>query len=749
MTAFARETVCAIALVLLLTGCVSTPRDLTKPCSWRESGGRPVAVAASEGALPIFVADTPANRVAADFLAVTIEEICGRRPDVCVIPSGREMPAQEGLFVGGDPEVDCGEEGFRVIAADGRVRFLGRADYAVYDWCERALGVRYYCADGKCVEPREEIAVPAVDYWDRPVYEHREFGRRQAPWVRFAKAGSAHRGGVHVHAPHGWFRDAKLKAEHPGIFESGLTPMLCYGNPETLDYYKLRIDRHIAGLEDSGGIVNTNRKVVTVSPWDAPIACECEHCRGLYDMAYGTNGYASPIVWGSFLTRLARWLKTAHPDYMVSFLPYLNTCEVPSPSCRVPRVRRSWRGVEVKVGRSGRTLRLDGDCEAEVCTMPGLALLKNDACKVREERILREWQAATGRKVLSWHYGCWPLEWTSAPYVFGETIQRHCADMRSVSCGTFVCGGGDDPRMALSMYVWAKCLWNPDLDVGAVYDEFARRMFGAGADDMRALIALQERCWNRQWADDECSFRNVFEVSFPPEDVGRMKSLLKAAYAKVAAAGDKSAVRRVRQYAAGLTQFFLDEAQARKTRACGVRLVRPGETNEMIVAQHATSAPPWAKTCVSFEPAAEGKVRFTVRCEEPAAAKMTFGKMAPDFVRGNDNVKFVIDDGEGVKTAKAFADGHCERALFPGFAARVTHDATGWTVEATIPVGAKARARGELLGNVCRWRVGDRRLPESERVKGSRYEHSRLATLFTNLDDDPAAFVKFDIIHGK
>ena len=69
-------------------------------------------------------------------------------------------------------------------------------------------------------------------------------------------------------------------------------------------------------------------------------------------------------------------------------------------------------------------------CEAEVCTMPGLALLKNASCKQYEEDLLRGWQKVTDRKVLSWDYECWPKDFPSAPYVFGKTIQPHHTDLK-------------------------------------------------------------------------------------------------------------------------------------------------------------------------------------------------------------------------------------------------------------------------------------------------------------------------------
>ena len=728
-----RSRMVASALALgAAVGC-RAPRmgaDLGEPREWRSTDAAPVAVADGESLLPVVTADTPRDRWAALFLAKTVEETCGRRPDVWVEMPGQVFQGTAAFFVGdvsANRDWSCAlteesAEAFRVVAGDGCVRFLGRSDFAVFDWCERELGLRYYCAEGKCVEPRERIVARALDYSDRPAFECRLLGwRAPEPWVRVAKGGSVHRGGVNVHQPHRWFRSEPLLEVAPDIFETGETPMLCYGNPRTLDYYKWAIDRHIAGVWDFSDIVNTNRKVVTVSQWDAPIKCACEHCRGLYDRGRGGRGDASPIIWGRFLAGLAEWLAAAHPDYMISFLPYLNTCEVPRKG----------------LGR----LKDFGNAEAEVCTMPGLALLKDRRCRENEERILREWRDATGRKVLNWHYGCWPAEMTSAPYVFGRTIREHYANMREVSCGTSICGGAGDPRLALSMYVWMRCLWNPDLDVEAVYDGFARRMFGPAEKPMRELIALQESCWERPWVDEVCSHRNVFGTSFPRGDVERMKTLLAEARTLAVQAGDARAARRVEWYASGFEAFFAesDVLAARK----GPRTIRPGETNEMADARSVWHPRPWAPTTVVTSVTEEG-LRLTVRCAEPAAAKMDFTKAEDDFVNGHDCVTFAFDDAGEPRLAVVDLAGGVKGG-WDGFAARVAHDEAGWTVEAHVRLSEKARAAGCVRGNVARWRVGDRRHPEKERVPGSRYEHSRLGTCFTRPDDDPAAFVIFSL----
>lgn len=733
-----------IALVIGLTAALAGCRcarmwgDLNAPYEWREIEDEMIEISTSDTLLPIVVGDDMDERWAAMLLAQTIEEMSGRKPVVYVERAGQSTPVTNGMFVGA-VNANCGwacaltnesVEAFRVVASNGCVRFLGKADFAVFDWCERELQMRYYPGCGKCVELRKEIVVPAVDYADRPVFEHRKLGDAIRPWLRISRSGSTHRGGVAVHQPHRWMTNEMLKVSYPCIFENGETPMLCYGSPDTLDYYKYRIDRHIAGEEDSGGIVNTNRKVVTVCQWDAPIRCRCERCSELYDEDLGSSGNASPIIWGRFLKELSGWLKVAHPDYMISFLPYMNTCRVPRRGMRDEGWGMSFWGVEPLE-----------NCEAEVCTMPGVALLKNRWCKQREERIIRDWHEATGRKVLNWHYSCWPQEWTAAPYVFGHTIQEHYADMREEMCGSYICGGDDDPRMALSLYVWMRCLWNPDVDVEAIYDEFAYRVFGPAAEPMRRLIALQEAGWNRQWDTDDCSHHNIFKVSYPLEDVERMKALVKAADRLVLEAENPVAMVTVRWYASGFEEFVAesDALAARKGR----RRIGLGEIHDMVAARSALQPTPWAGTTVATR--REGKsLCLAVHCQEPAADRMDFTKLVNDAVWGNDCVIFTFADGEDVRTATVYMTGAMEQA-WPGFSAQVKREDGGWRVEARVELTEQMLEEGVVRGNVTRWRVGDRRLAKKERVPGSRFEQSRLNTVYTNLNADPAAFVDFTV----
>ena len=226
-------------------------------------------------------------------------------------------------------------------------------------------------------------------------------------------------------------------------------------------------------------------------------------------------------------------LAKAHPDYEISFSPYLNTCDLPE----------------------GLTFPAK-NAECSLCTMPGLALLKDEGVRAHEEKLMRDWAAATGRPVRSWDYICWPAEFCSAPYVFGKVAQDHYRRLRPYTVGSFINGTGTPPekRLFLSAYVWVRSMWNPEFDLNALYDTFAARMFAAGAKPMREIIRMQEDGWMRPWGAGQISNKNIYEISYPRKDVLRMQELF--AEAKALAKGDALALRRIAKYEACFTDFF-------------------------------------------------------------------------------------------------------------------------------------------------------------------------------------------------
>ena len=769
--------------------------DLSKLECVHEDGGEPIVIV-KDGVTRFSVVCVPGYKteLAAKFLADTIFEMTGVTVPVIKEKKGMTVTNAPAFYVGDTQAAKKAglipfrkktgrwdgveSERFRVVAKDGSFYFVGRGDHAVYDWCERQLGVRYYWPIkpnemygnkgtnyiyGKCTIPVNGLAARAVDYEDQPVFACRNnWPYGSAPWNLCAKGGDSHRGGVNVHAPHGWYRDTNLVAKLPDIFartadgQRAASPLLCYGNQKTVDYYIKRIDEHIKGVRDSGGIVDTQKRVVTISQWDCGVYCSCEHCKKLFDPKLGNSGSGSPIIWTFFTTRISKWLKENHPDYVISTLPYVNTCDVPP----------------------GFDITKYANVEAMLCTMPGLAMLKNEHCKKAEEDLIRQWVKATGTRVLNWHYSCWPAEFTSAPYVYGETIQKHYSDMRDYLSGTFINGGYEIPRMQLSGYIWMRCLWNPDIDVQAVYDEFCRRMFGKAASTMRELIDMQEKGWNRQWSSNQCSVKNVYEISYPRKDVLKMQALLERA--KKEAEGDVKASARIAWYSLGFVKFFKESEENASGTAFAPFMLKKAvaqpvidgklddpcwaqaEGRDFVSAMNKTNSVPKYATHVKAVWTDKG-VTFGVKCIEPAVKQMNFGAPQGD-PWGQDTFEIFFDcSGSG--------EGHWYQLLIDineryspvtdgpqwnpkDVKVKIQPNDGFWTMEVYLPYSdltnfAKAKfpttsANGVVwTGNMVRWRVGDMKNPKEKRAADSCNDWSRLNTRHNFWNRDQAAFSDF------
>lgn len=732
--------------------------DLTELATLSYLDELPVLVVSTNGVcLPIVVADDDRFVSATFHLAATIERMTGFRPSVLRELQGQCATNAPAIYIGSRASQGAGfsvlsphPEAFRVVCSGGSLHFLGRSDFAVYDFCERILNERIYSddpeADADLTMQTRGLAVPGLDYSDEPVFEHRIvgfYGRRT--WGRMGKVGSSHRGKVVAHAPAHWFADTNLVEQLPEIFAltadgvRAASPQLCYGNPRTLAYYKRRIEDQIAGLRDADGIVDPERRTISISPWDAAVDCRCADCQRLRDSTADVSGTASALLWADFARKVAEWARVAHPDYLVCILPYLDTCCVPK----------------------GLDFTDVGNVEAMVCTMPGLALFKNGSCREREEKIIRDWAAVTGRKVLNWHYVCWPAEFTDAPYVFGNLIREHYQRMRDVSAGSFVNTSGDRVRFSLSVYVWMRCLWDPSVDVEAIYDEFARRMFGPAAHPMRRLIALQEKGWSRAWPNESCLDSNVFGISYPPDVTREMRTLLESAWQM--AEGDAPSRRRIAWYASGFARFFRQaEALERGIRPTPLVFVRSdcpilvdGERNEPAWSNapsrdfvswddEETSSPKQPTTVRTLW--TQDGMFFAFDCQESSVPALDVNAamvddhnretlkllLAPPGEDGATCLQFLIDLKGRVVASR---DGR--EIPTEGVRAAVRLKEKSWTAEVFVPFAALGLSSPPLgwKGNLIRWRIGD-----------GETEWTRLSTRGICRDLDRNAFTTFEFV---
>ncbi|MBO5752030.1 MAG: DUF4838 domain-containing protein [Kiritimatiellae bacterium] len=716
--------------------------------------------------MPIVVSKDKKTLQAANYLADCVEEISGVRPKI--------VKSHKGKAIRLETTSTENDESFHTFTSSAGVQMQGAAYHAAYDFTERVLGVRQYWPTedaGRSVIKAGRIVIPEQDFRDAPVYKKRQHWPNDATeWGAAHKPGDSNAKAHVVHAPHKWVSDTNYNyvVTRPEIFQlrrdgkRAVGPMLCYGNPKTLQTYKERIVGEIEHGKSAGGIVSLSTKTITVSQWDGGVVCTCEHCSKLFDPNLGDAGSGSPIIWGHFTVALSDWLKAKYPDWTITILPYINTCEVPP-------------GV----------VFTNGNVEAFLCVMPGLAMLKQPDVKAREEALIARWAKATGRKVQVWHYDCWPAEFTCAPYVYGETIAAHYRDCRDTMVGTFINGGRPRERRALSNYVWMKAMWNPDIDVKAIYDEFCVRMFGAGAENMRKIVTMQERGWNRLWKTAKVSNRNIYEISYPRAEVLKMQELF--AEAEKLTSGDELSQKRIAYYKKGFDQFFRESEEYASGSAFQPltmqKAAKPqidgaldesdwsrAEMQSFVSALNRTNSVARYRTELRILWAPGEGVTFGVKCFDPDMAYLK--SVAKPGSISREELEFFFDptgNGEGAYGQIALDINnnrslHCHTGRWraPGIQSAVKLFDDRWEAELFVPfaevenfsdaqIPTTAAGGKYWSGNVCRMRYGQAK-PNGGTGGIKSYfwtplfEMSRLHTRYSNWNRDAAAFGKLQFV---
>ncbi len=457
-------------------------------------------------------------------------------------------------------------EGFAIKTTADAIHIVGRNDgrdangqvWGVIEFLERFVGVRWYFPPatekgpqiGQSVLAMRDLAVPPVWLEDAPAFRMRVMWPPMSqPWQgkginltgvqRFLRSGNSWPIQLKVHQPN-WLAYENLKKNRPGVFQqrkdgSRQHEVLCYGHPQTVETYLEGIQNFVDGKKPLYAPIAD--KAITVSPYDVELACYCEHCQKLWDDKGGQYGGASKVM-ATFVDKLAREVQRRWSDegFTVVYLPYLNYTTAP------------------------KGFRFPGNVEIQLAGMPGLAAYKEPAIRDSEQANIDRWIATSGRPIQNWHYSAWPAHKTKAAFQYPHVAKDFYLRNRGKTIGSFINGTHNHwPRQHISLYCWLKVLWNPEFDVDAAVDEFARRMFGPAETTMRELLALQVDRWEQgRWPGGRFSPKGIYEVSFPPETIAKMKAL--ADKAREQAKADALTMARVDYCLSAFDEFFKEAA---------------------------------------------------------------------------------------------------------------------------------------------------------------------------------------------
>jgi hypothetical protein len=586
----------------VLAGNELNPRDLTPVTSLVTPAHPPVSlVSDGRASAVVYVADPkgrkmpdpkkrgevqPVLKRLVDELVEVVRLSTGATLELADQPPAPDRPA---LVIGDCEEtrkagIDAAKlpiEGFVVKTAPNRVYLVGSTQplppgsnrwaqwendgtaWAVADFLERFVGVRWFWpteVGGLTTTSATTLLIPPAHYQDQPVFRQREYeplhgwrlpstarsGDKEplafAPgvipegvsvinmvtYLPLVRGGNSWPYKIKVHNPQQIWKNQKLVDTHPELFklkQDGTRhySQLCYGNPNTLAFLLAGCDAVWGNNKDAMApwcnqyVSWVTSTCVTLSPFDLPLDCCCENCSKFDDPKNGNRSKPSMLL-GVFLQKFAGEVKKRWPDKRVIYLPYWN----------YDQCRKELTYPDNVLFMSSQT------------TYPMALNAQKENFDEAIQR-LRDFRAQACDLVTIWDY-C--IAWSYGPHQYPHLLRKYHQAIRGISAGTFLNGMtlGEWTTTAPTMYVWMRCLWNPDIDVDAVMDEMCKRLYGKAADTTLQLMKLECDVWEKgAWTKDRIYQpggwpvpRRLFPVVFTPDVVKRLEALHNKALAELA-----------------------------------------------------------------------------------------------------------------------------------------------------------------------------------------------------------------------
>ena len=435
------------------------------------------------------------RRAAEQLQAYLGKMICPEAPKTGMLDMGREDSIGEGqhVYVGHTHRaakmktelVDLREHSFLIRSVDDGLVLCGRDDlgteYAVYTLLEQYLGVRWLWPGelGEHVPHRPTVEIGRINDIQEPAFELTIFGR-DPDWRRHNKLLRR----VQFQGGHEWGRllpPSEYGPTHPEYYalvdgtrekdwegyDGQHGYQLCTSNPEVIRVCVEKVREFFDQHPEVG--------LYAIGANDGLGFCECEQC-----VALGVGSANDPDAadrppgrWLSdriyeFTNAIAAEVGKTHPNrYIVQFAYGVYADPL----------------VEVK----------------PLANVVPWITLNCEACYIdRHKRMqwdrMRQWVNLSRHMFIYEYFNhTWKLELPRAmPTAIAEAISFY------KSCGTswfYAQSGSDFFNEGLDYYLVAKLLWNPNLDVSALVDDYCRAAFGSAVDVMKTYYGRLEECW--------------------------------------------------------------------------------------------------------------------------------------------------------------------------------------------------------------------------------------------------------------
>ncbi len=458
-----------------------------------------------------------------------------------------------GIVRGGDPATQIVHEDGYAIQSGGRmVTIMGGSPrgtlYGVYDFIERALGVRWFMPTelGEDILRAKSIAVPELTVVRNPAFPSVSgFTWAGSPGAADWELRMRVKVGKPVSFGHNWYNIHRFSKEalekDPEMFalvggQRGLSTQLCSSHPKVIQASVDAARRYFKANPDS--------PLFSISPNDGAGWCECERCKNV-DALYGITDFSLADRFVHYANRVLEELEKTNPGKQVGIYAY---SEHTSP----PKRARPKEGYVTALTHM----------PWEFCHIHAI---DDPACPSNQRYLdyLKGWSNLTRHVGIYEYYGHF---FAFTPWPIVHSMRRDIPLYRDMKIERFISETQQNwANQGLNFYVAAKLVADPTVDVDALLAEYFTRFYGKAGGAMRRYSDLWEAAIKKTGETPEHRgywWLSMFSLPLVAEADGILKE------AEALAKGDTDLVRK--RVAFARTGFGYTDAYARMIDA-GVR----------------------------------------------------------------------------------------------------------------------------------------------------------------------------------
>lgn len=500
---------------------------LAEPQEWRNAlkpEGEEVEFKLGEGGRPevaVMVPQSPTSMElkAADELATWLGEMSGM--SFSIVPEGTEADGVERVISVGRTErfaesdmkkrilrnltesnseaenLGLAKDGYAIAYEDGDLFLLGGSRvgpiYAVLALLEEDLGFRWYTPAATRVPPMPENGVltvvprsgnPAIQ-WREPNYwprshetwrlRNRVNGGRspiRSEWGGYMRwvPRWVHSSLSYVHVDNAeehpeWFA-YHYQDDQPATKYKGNA--LCVSNKKMRAHFKERVREH---LHD-----HPQAQFVDISPMDNGTVCKCEQCQKLRNQMGGEGG-----TWLDLTNEIAAALEDEFPDITFTLLAYWSTKKAPPDDIEI----QARENVAVRYCSDWTAIR------HPYYSMRANKKGGNEDAVNKDRDNFERWHEIVNGRMMIWHYPHYYSQYL-APLpnldVFADNV-RFWAERDVLSIYNEGAMGPVE-RDTERAWIYGKLMWNPDLDLTSLIEDFVRGYYKDAAPAILAYYDL-------------------------------------------------------------------------------------------------------------------------------------------------------------------------------------------------------------------------------------------------------------------